>query len=395
MNPIQTSYSYPEALLEPVAFIGLALLAGRLIQHFPGASKGGLVMAAGVSSVSSLIYDRICPDHSYLKTLCWKATVIAFATVCTGLAAKALKGRADISMQAAAKFGAVEFVFAAIIAKVTYKIFLQRHHRYFTNNIDEWLYGNVDQTAFVEAFYKNDLPALSLFDIPLRTHDFFDSSKQLFAKLDTYSIAQLSWYREILPKINIFKKKYERYFHFMMRCQECGIETLRWQIEEEALSFLEKNPRYRNMLYQEFSQMPIYRFYCNANFDDLFHDKKPLPTLEELVNTLSAHHVETMDPTFLQMWHKIFIKNPDQWKDLDASIQTAFIKHFFDSQSFQVEKVFADSPGSLTWINDLPSIDPCVLSYNQIGWIFLLGQNSQAAEKLTHETLSIIKDRYL
>lgn len=352
------------------------------------------MMAAGATSVSSLIYDRTCPDHNLSATLFWKGTVIALATVCTGLAAKALKGRADISMQAAAKFGVIEFVFAAIITKVTHETILQRQHRYYTTHNEEWRLGNIDQTSLVKAFYEAGLPAISLIDIPLRDENFFDSPEHLFANLETYSAAQLSWYREIFPTINIPQDKFEYYFRFMMRCQECGIETLRWKMPKTAQDFLQEHPYYYNMLYQEFLQTPLYRFCCSVDFEVPFQDKKPLPTLEKLIGNLQTYTIAAMDPTFLQMWYQVFIENPDQWKGLSASIQTAFVKHFFDYQSFQVEQVFADSPGSLTWINTLSSIVPHKLPYTQIGWIHVLGNSSQAANELTPETLAIIKDNY-
>ena len=350
-------------------------------------------MAAGVSSVSSLIYDRTCPDHSYLKTLCWKATVIAFATICTSLAAKALKGRADISLQAAAKFGSIEFVFAAIIAKITQETPFQRH-RYYTTNIQAWRLEGIDHAVLVKEFYEADLPAISLFELSLRRHDFLDSPEQIFANLDSYSAPQLSWNRELLATKNIDPDQYENYLRFMMRCQECGIEVLRWQMNQPAQSILEKNPRYCDMLHQEFLKVPIYRFYCDVNFEDLLQSKTPLPTLADTVDTLSAYKVKTMDPSLLQMWYEVFIKNPDQWEHLDASIQTAFIKRFFEYLFSTPNKVFTDSPGDLSWINTLSENNLCDLSFPQIWWMSDWLKNPQATKDLTPETLATVKAKY-
>ena len=40
---IQDSYFTKQTILPPLAFFGLALLAGRSIQYFPGASKKDLL----------------------------------------------------------------------------------------------------------------------------------------------------------------------------------------------------------------------------------------------------------------------------------------------------------------------------------------------------------------
>lgn len=106
-------------IIQPTFFLGAAFLAGsnRLIQYFPGASKRGLVMAAGLASVTSCLYDYALykEEHCYLRTLLGKVGAIAFATLC---ATHLSKGRAEIPFGAAARLGVIECFGAATIAAV-------------------------------------------------------------------------------------------------------------------------------------------------------------------------------------------------------------------------------------------------------------------------------------
>ena len=235
-----------KTIAPPIAFLGLALLAGRFIQYFPKTSQRDLLIAAGAASVTSAIYDCAVhkPDHNSLQTLLGKAAAIAVATLGTALTAKALNGRADLSFRSIARFGAIEFVAAAIITFATRESSLQRQHHHYTTHQKEWRALTPEaRMDLVKQFYKAGLPAISLFETELAgDHEWLDRPETVYENLKSYSGAQLSWYRELFQQHNM-TPTLDQYFRFMERCHETGIEMLRCQLpespmlEEEDLGF--------------------------------------------------------------------------------------------------------------------------------------------------------------
>ena len=80
MSQIQNSCLNAKTFIEPAALLVLAFLAGsmRVIQYLSGASKGGLLMTAGLASIGCLCDpNRNNPEYSHLKAIAWKGAVIA------------------------------------------------------------------------------------------------------------------------------------------------------------------------------------------------------------------------------------------------------------------------------------------------------------------------------
>ena len=307
-------------------------------------------MTAGLASLTSYIYDPTLdgPEYSYFKAISWKGAAITLAAVCTSLVAKPLKGRIDLSFNAAAKFGMVEFVVAAILTKAT-KTPLQHKHHYYTTHPKEWHTLKKDErTELVKEFYEAGLPAISLWGNPINNYDCFDNYEDLQTNLESYSPAQLSWYRELLQKEGFPDQPTERhngswaypaphqfYFNFMLRCQQTGIATLRWTMNHNHLNYLKDKPELIEMLYQEFSQTPLYRCYCQSHimyWDDAFlsQDKDPFPSLVKVMEQLNPSKVKPMDADHLRMWYGIFAKQQSSWEHLSESIQFGFLIQFFE-----------------------------------------------------------------
>lgn len=45
---------------QPAAVLSVALLAGRYIEHFPGGTPRGLILAAGLGTGATLIQSKTC-----------------------------------------------------------------------------------------------------------------------------------------------------------------------------------------------------------------------------------------------------------------------------------------------------------------------------------------------
>ena len=120
MTSVQSSNFNYKPFLEPTAFVSLALLAGctRLIEYFPGASRGGILLSGAMATTGSVIYNqmRLDPEHSYGRTLLEKTAVLAVANIGAMLLAKPLQGR--LSLCPTRKLGIAQFVCAAIATKL-------------------------------------------------------------------------------------------------------------------------------------------------------------------------------------------------------------------------------------------------------------------------------------
>ena len=332
MCNIQKGYLSHKAPLDLIAFMGVAWLVGsstRLIQYFPKASKGGLFLSAGLAGTASYLYDYKFhdPDHHYLQTLLGKATAIALTTVCTGLAARSLKGRTDISFLSAARFGVVELVCAAIITKATQETStpkppertpLQKEHRHYLKNPRSWIHLTEEtRTEKAKEFMDGGLFALCLEHAKIDTIDF--PHPQTEKAWEALTPAQLSWACQIRdPEAN------DESFLYVL-CLKKGVEPVRFLFDQDDLSFFKGKAEETLLLYQDFVKHPYYYFAHDDReklFGALFSGKDPIPQVE--VN-LNADQVVKMDYYLLALWGN-YINENDLWSTVPLEIRSAFIK---------------------------------------------------------------------
>jgi hypothetical protein len=401
MSQIQNSCLNTKNLLEPAVLFGLAFLAGstRMIHYLPGASQSGLLVAAGLASTASYLYDPTLndPEYSDLKAIAWKGATIALATVCTSLLAKPLKGRVDLSFKAAATFGLAEFVAIAILTKATEPTALEHTHHYYTTHLKDWhILSRDERTELVKAFYEASLPAISLWNNTISTYNFLDTYAVLQKNLDSYSGAQLSWYCELLPKDRfpdrptqqrdgnwVYPANHEFYFPLMQRCQQTGITMFRWTMNQSHLNYLRNKPELIEMLAQEFRQSPLYRCYCQMKnngrehglWDDAFllQDKEEtFLSLVDIMEQLDPSKVQTMDADHLRIWYGIFTQQSHNWGRLSEPTQTAFLIQFFELGYPPLVQQFTDS--FVTYINALST--DYIVQLNPRLWAFYIQQHS-------------------
>ena len=199
----------------------IAYLAGskRCIQFFPGASRGGLLLAAGIGSAATLASPHI-PAPAFLKTdqkkegalhsLIRVTASLALGTLTAHFADKILKGRVSLCMHAAGRFIALETVIALAFAAYSASQVaptpggsgdpktLEEKHAAYLKDPDTWnKLPEKERSEFAKQCFDKDLPAL-----PIKEGD-FDS--KLFAELPIQDVAkltknQLEWFSAICTR---------------------------------------------------------------------------------------------------------------------------------------------------------------------------------------------------
>lgn len=209
MTPIKNSSWNLKPLAEPTLCIGIALLAGytRLIEYFPGSTKGGLLVTAALASTNSTLYDRKVyhPDHGTLKTLLGKTATIALTTIASVYLTKPLNAKGiSLSLNGGAKLGVIQCLLAAIFTYTRQETPLQQQHRHFGEHYQTWRDLTVEgRIEWVQKFYEADLPAISLLNLVDLDRDgekllqFLPDFEKVLDNLEQYSAAELSWIREL------------------------------------------------------------------------------------------------------------------------------------------------------------------------------------------------------
>lgn len=340
MSQIENSYFSKQALLPPLVFMGAAFLAGtrHAIQYFPGASKEGLLLAAGLASTTSYLYDSIVydPDHSDIGTLIGKATAIAFATVCTRLAARPLKERAHITLGAAAKFAVVEFVVAAVISSATGESAMQKEHRQFNEKPYLWMKLSKEQrTEKALTFMKAGFPAfLITIDNPDNVDETQFPDPKTSEACEALTPSELSWTwmarNPKEPKTLIFL------FKLALRK---GIEPLRFDINANVISLLTEEQEMIERFYQDMFNNPQC-FYVYDKEDqetivrELFQGKEPIPPVDP---KLTPQQITKMEGMLSWFWEECCMEH---WEDVPIETRSAFVKRFWVMMDMVDKNIF-------------------------------------------------------
>ena len=203
--------------VQPTVLVAIALIAGskRCIQFFPGASQGGLLLAAGLGvgatyasphiSTPAFLQTDQKSEHA-LHSLIRVTASLALGTLTAHFADKLLKGRVSLCLHAAGRFIALETVIALGFAGISSfqtaptpgggdPKTLEGKHAAYLKNPDTWnkLDGK-ERSDFAKECFEKDLPAL-----PLKDGDF---DIKLFAELPKQDVAkltanQLEWFSAI------------------------------------------------------------------------------------------------------------------------------------------------------------------------------------------------------
>ncbi|MGE0197504.1 MAG: hypothetical protein AB7N99_06155 [Simkaniaceae bacterium] len=323
MTHIQNSCIQAKTFLEPVAFLGMAFLAGRFVEYFPTANPNGLLLSAASASVATTLYQCALHDEtrSDLTTLLLKGALIGLATIGTGFAAKGLEGRANISFADAAKMGAAQFIVSVILTQATAPSALQREHLTFQLNPRLWIrLTKEERTEKAKAFAGANLPALSLENAKISKKDFPQpASLEEWEKL---SPGALSWtiaahniqdHDLLMPLFKVYLDK--------------GLQPILFQINDAAISYFKDNGLI-DLLYNHMKAHPQY-FYAHDEgsrkkmMEQLFPGKGEIPKVNA---TISARQFATLPPFYNYLWMMV-ISDEKRWGEVPEANRLAATKH--------------------------------------------------------------------
>ena len=163
--------------IQPIALMAVAYIAGskRFIRYFPGASQGGLLLAAGLGVGATYASPHISTP-AFLKTNTEnESSMHSFFRVMTSLAlgifgayivAKPLKGRVSFCVHAASRLMGLEAVFGCIFTGISYMqsqkveegLFpeetLEEKYKSFQSNTQSWnALSGKERSKFAKEFY--------------------------------------------------------------------------------------------------------------------------------------------------------------------------------------------------------------------------------------------------
>lgn len=190
--------------IQPALFMTAAYFAGtkRFIETFPGATQNGLLLSAGIGSVFALGSQKFSDDtETPYHSLARAVISLALGAIVAPYAAKALKGRADITLPAALRLTLLESVFAATLAGISSQMqkttppppnpTLQEIHAAFVKENAKWeALSKEERGAKAKAFYDAELlPITTRSDLEFDVDPFI-----LDPDFDSLSANQLRWY---------------------------------------------------------------------------------------------------------------------------------------------------------------------------------------------------------
>ena len=323
MSQIQNStlHNY----VQPALILGSAFLAGRFIEHFPGASQGGLFLTAALGTGTALVSQKGAsanetPFYSFMRV----TASLVLGAILAPYAAKALKGRATIAMPAALRFAAVETVLAAVLATVSSRmISLQAEHTKYANDLGAWeALTEEARTTLVKQFYIADLPAIDLSDAPIKRETFAE-----YRDFPRMSAHQLAWHIEAAFYILDYAPK--DLFGLNLALKSKGLElAFDGEVNQDVIDYAQGKPDCINLLYEYYTENPFdFAIDSEESFTigDLFAGKAPIATLKEHLQTLEPEDFRFFDEDHLQFIYDAIEEGSSlQQKDLPLAQQIAF-----------------------------------------------------------------------
>ncbi|MGE0832223.1 MAG: hypothetical protein AB7N99_06170 [Simkaniaceae bacterium] len=315
--------------VQPALILGSAFLSGRFIEHFPGASQGGLLLTAALGTGTALVSQKGAsanetPFYSFMRV----TASLALGTILAPYAAKALKGRADIAMPAALRFAAVETVLAAVLAVVSSRLApqgpdLQAEHTKYANDAGAWeALTEEARTTLVKQFYIADLPAIDLSDAPIK-----QETLAQYRDFPRMSAHQLSWHIEEAYYIVDYVP--QDLFGLNLALKSKGLElAFDGEVDQAMIDYAQGKPDCINLLHEYYMENPV-DFVIDSEdsftIGDLFAGKLPIPTLKEHLQTLDAQEFRSFNQDQLQCIYDAIEEGSSlQQKDLTLAQQIAF-----------------------------------------------------------------------
>lgn len=332
--------------IQPLLITGIAYLAGskRFIQHFPGASQGGLALAGGLGSLfaygsqKAVAHKWPGKEESFLLSFARVSTAFGISTLATHFIAKSLKGRVNLSLPAAGKFIAVEAALTLGLAGVSHyqtskstsppkpkgsakpdgkdkktpEELLQADHAKYAKG--DWdALTSKEQSTWVQKFYAANLPLIPLTSYSEDEESAFDTAPfETIKDLSGLSKNQQAWYVEIYC------------FHLIPQGKEI--------LSKERVPTVGENKRCLQQLHAYFSAHPIKILQAakaqvknNLNAALEKHGLDPLCKNNKALESFTEKMIQELSVEDLTWMRTLFNgKKNDGWNALTVSQQQAF-----------------------------------------------------------------------
>ena len=192
--------------VQPALFLGAVFFAGssRNIQYFPGASKGGLFLSAGLGTALALGSQKIASDKETAQESFFRVSAsLVLGAAIAPFAAKALKGRVELSFLSSLRMAGVELVLAAAVAGISSQLKghedphaeLKAKRATYESDPAAWkALKKEERNDFIRECFKADLAPISLVD-QLAVIDADVLKERNFSGMTNN---QLRWHAEVL-----------------------------------------------------------------------------------------------------------------------------------------------------------------------------------------------------
>lgn len=334
----QVQNNTPLNYIQPLLILSVAYFAGskRAIQHFPGASQGGLCLAGTLGgllaygSQKAVAHKWPGKEESFLLSFARVSTAFGISTLATHFIAKSLKGRVALSLPAAGKFIAVEAALTLGLAGVSHyqtskptskpdgkdktppKAPLQEAHTKYVKGDWDTLTPE-EQSAWAQKFYDANLSLIPLTSYSEDEESVFNTAPfEGIKDLSGLSKNQQAWYVEIYC------------FHLIPQGKEI--------LSKERVPTVGENKRCLQQLHAYFSAHPIKILQAakaqvknNLNAALEKHGLDPLCKNNKALESFTEKMIQELSVEDLTWMRTLFNgKKNDGWNALTVSQQQAF-----------------------------------------------------------------------
>ena len=335
--------------IQPTLFLSMAYIAGskRMIQHFSGATKNGLILSAALGSGIALASQKFTAEEESAYYSFMRVTAsVALGVIIAPYVARSLGGRVDITLPASLRLGVLETISSMGLAIVSSLITKQPHpqptlqeqHQRFVQNLDDlkargehvsrsdWSRLSwEDRARLMLAFYRADLSCID------STVTDFSNMEIALPPVEDYST--LTFNRLVWESSPFFSFKRDRSIEAQFDLnQALNAKNLPmcWNFTSELVQAALINQEYVNLLYSYFELNPlelriqtldtIQKPLINRFQND---GKEPICWTAVVIHSLSEGEIRLLNLEKLRFVHDFFTES-DTWQTLSGGLQQAF-----------------------------------------------------------------------
>jgi len=269
-------------VVQPSLILAAAYLSGskRFVEYFQGATQNGLLLSAAIGSASALVTQKCARENEEpWQSLARVATCLAFGAIVAPYAAKALNGRADITMPAALRFSLVEGVIATGLAIVSSRMTTapeqDLYDQYAMDSAAWKALGEEERTTLAKQFYEADRPPLSFEDATI-SEDAFDA----YREFPNMSANQLQWHVQMHRDIKAYEVEHR--FALNAALQAKGLPMIWGELTKEIYAFATSQKEHLTLIHTYYSEHPI-EFWAYKDSPTIQHNFVT-QNLEKLLN---------------------------------------------------------------------------------------------------------------